>query len=237
MCSERRARLRGGAFSPLGRTGEFLRMKTDDVSPARDRILAAGRKFFANTLYDDVSVQDIASEAGVAHGLPFHYFGSKLGLYLAVYQQDKNEFVKRRKGVTKEGTPDERLRKFVDFHFQHSREWSATTSFIHRGGAPAKVIAEAEKFRMLGVREVISYFSAVPPTKLQLILGRAWLGFLGEIFLASLENKRLMKDSTIDLVVEMFYEIMARGSGLDLISKNRESNSQIAAVAPRPRAA
>lgn len=198
------------------------RTKVDDGGSARERILAAGRKLFAGTPYDEVAVHEIAREAGAAHGLLFHYFGSKLGLYLAVYTEDKTAFLKKRRLATSLGSPDQRLRRFVEFHFGHFHQWSATALFIHRGGAPAQIIAEAEKFRMLGVREVISYFSDRPATKMQLILGRAWLGFMGEIFVASIGDKRLRGEQGIEIVVEMFYEVMSRGSGLDLTnSTNR----------------
>jgi AcrR family transcriptional regulator len=35
----------------------------------------------------DVAVGDIAKSAGVAHGLLFHYFGTKRGIYLAALRR------------------------------------------------------------------------------------------------------------------------------------------------------
>jgi AcrR family transcriptional regulator len=52
----------------------------------RARILKAAEAIFAHRPYDEVSVDDIADRAGVAHGLVFHYFGSKRGLYLATLE-------------------------------------------------------------------------------------------------------------------------------------------------------
>jgi AcrR family transcriptional regulator len=48
----------------------------------RARIIAAAVELFSDNNYDEVGAADIAKAAGVAHGLPFHYFGSKRGLYL-----------------------------------------------------------------------------------------------------------------------------------------------------------
>ena len=44
---------------------------------ARERLLQAGYAFIAERPFDSVTVDEIADAAGVAHGLLFHYFGTK----------------------------------------------------------------------------------------------------------------------------------------------------------------
>ncbi|HEX6359086.1 helix-turn-helix domain-containing protein [Actinophytocola sp.] len=53
----------------------------------REKVLAAAREQFMTSAYEDVKVADIARAAGVAHGLVFHHFGSKQGLYHEVLCQ------------------------------------------------------------------------------------------------------------------------------------------------------
>ncbi|MDV3128821.1 TetR/AcrR family transcriptional regulator [Mycobacterium sp. 21AC1] len=48
----------------------------------RRRLLASAVELFSDTSYEDVAVADIAKHAGVAHGLLFHYFGNKRGIFL-----------------------------------------------------------------------------------------------------------------------------------------------------------
>lgn len=55
-----------------------------DHDARRQQILDAARRLFASRDYSTVSMQDIASAAGVARGLLNHYFGSKHDLYLEV---------------------------------------------------------------------------------------------------------------------------------------------------------
>ena len=55
-----------------------------DQDARRRQILAAARRLFADRDYSSVSLQDIASAAGVTRGLLHHYFGSKHDLYLEV---------------------------------------------------------------------------------------------------------------------------------------------------------
>nr|WP_241726057.1 TetR/AcrR family transcriptional regulator [Dietzia sp. DQ11-38-2] len=50
----------------------------------RGRVLEAAAETFAERDYSAVTVSEIARRAGVAHGLVFHHFGSKQGLYRAV---------------------------------------------------------------------------------------------------------------------------------------------------------
>jgi AcrR family transcriptional regulator len=51
------------------------------AAETRRRLVAVAVELFSDNSYDDVVVGDIAKSAGVAHGLVFHYFGSKRGIY------------------------------------------------------------------------------------------------------------------------------------------------------------
>lgn len=53
----------------------------------REKVLAAARDLFMSSPYAEVKAGDIAKAAGVAHGLVFHHFGSKQGLYREVLGQ------------------------------------------------------------------------------------------------------------------------------------------------------
>lgn len=50
----------------------------------REQILRVATRLFALRPYSEVSVNDIAEDAGIARGLLHHYFGSKRELYLEV---------------------------------------------------------------------------------------------------------------------------------------------------------
>ncbi|MGU3293211.1 TetR/AcrR family transcriptional regulator [Williamsia sp. M5A3_1d] len=53
----------------------------------RDRMVAAASELFAERDYGDVTIADIATRAGVAHGLLFHHFSNKEGIYRAVLDE------------------------------------------------------------------------------------------------------------------------------------------------------
>lgn len=54
----------------------------------REQLLLAGEKAFAKAAYEDVSVDDITERAGVAHGLFFHYFGSKRKFFVELLRRE-----------------------------------------------------------------------------------------------------------------------------------------------------
>ena len=53
----------------------------------RRQILKAAIETFRDQPYSEVSLEELANEAGVTRGLLHHYFGSKRALYLAVLEQ------------------------------------------------------------------------------------------------------------------------------------------------------
>jgi len=57
------------------------------AAETRRRLIDTAIDLFAERHYDDVAVTDIAKGAGVAHGLLFHYFGTKRGIYLAAMRE------------------------------------------------------------------------------------------------------------------------------------------------------
>ena len=53
----------------------------------REQILDAANELFAERGYDEVSVEEIASSAGVTRGLVHHYFGGRKEVYIALLER------------------------------------------------------------------------------------------------------------------------------------------------------
>src|SRR3954451_1186433 len=58
-----------------------------DPGQRRDQILDAANVLFAERAYDDVSIEDIASCAGVTRGLVHHYFGGRKDVYIGLLER------------------------------------------------------------------------------------------------------------------------------------------------------
>ena len=65
-------------------TPKFSRL---DPAQRRDQILDAASALFAERPYDAVSIEDIASAAGVTRGLVHHYFGGRNEVYIALLER------------------------------------------------------------------------------------------------------------------------------------------------------
>ena len=59
----------------------------------RDRILEAAIRVFARTGYHRARVSDIASEAGIAYGLVYHYFDTKEDLLASLFRERWSVFL------------------------------------------------------------------------------------------------------------------------------------------------
>ena len=58
-----------------------------DPGQRREQILDAANALFAERAYDEVSIEDIASAAGVTRGLVHHYFGGRKEVYIALVER------------------------------------------------------------------------------------------------------------------------------------------------------
>jgi len=58
-----------------------------DPAQRREQILDAANALFAQRAYGEVSIEDIASAAGVTRGLVHHYFGGRTEVYVALLER------------------------------------------------------------------------------------------------------------------------------------------------------
>src|SRR5258708_6220828 len=66
-------------------------LATAQAEEPRERILASALERFRVRGFDATTMRDVASEAGVATGAAYYYFGSKQDLVMAFYEQTARE--------------------------------------------------------------------------------------------------------------------------------------------------
>ena len=80
----------------------------------RQLILDAAVRVFARDGYHTSRVADIATEAGIAHGLLYHYFRSKEEVLITLFRENWSELLGRLRAVeVSTGPADEKLRGMV----------------------------------------------------------------------------------------------------------------------------
>lgn len=94
----------------------------------RQSILDAAVRVFARSGYHTSRVGDIAEEAGVAHGLLYHYFSSKDEVLATIFRENWRQLVERFRHVELSDEPaDEQLRGIAKILL---RSWRADPDLV-----------------------------------------------------------------------------------------------------------
>ncbi|MFJ6570198.1 TetR/AcrR family transcriptional regulator [Streptomyces sp. NPDC091292] len=125
---------------------------TDRSLARRAELIAIGRKLFADTSYDALSMDDIARHAQVAKGLIYYYFKSKRGYYLAIIEDSVADLVARAGGET-ELPGVTRVHRTMEGYLRYAEQNQAAYRTIISGGVGFD--AEVHAIRD-GVREAIT---------------------------------------------------------------------------------
>jgi TetR/AcrR family transcriptional regulator len=105
----------------------------------RKKLLAAGRKEFANRGFEGARVDEIAKRAGVNKQLVYHHFGNKDELYRHVLQNIYQDIREREQALNLEALPPlEAIQKLVEFSFEYTarnRDFAAILidENVHKG--------------------------------------------------------------------------------------------------------
>jgi AcrR family transcriptional regulator len=178
---------------------------TDRSLARRAELIAIGRKLFADTSYDALSMDDIARQAHVAKGLIYYYFKSKRGYSLAIVEDSVAELVSRAAGGL-ELPPAERVHRTIDGYLRYAEHHQAAYRTIITGGVGFDVEVQAIRE---GVREVIVQTIAqgaygrreIAPLPRMALLG--WLYSVEGATLDWIGHQALPRDTMRELLVKM----------------------------------
>ena len=194
-----------------------LTARAQQAIETRERIVAAAVKIFSETTYDDVAVGDIAKAAGVAHGLLFHYFGSKRGIYLEAMSGAAEElaaaFV-----FQPDLPPVEQLRHAVASHLRYLTENPGLAERLILGGRGADPLAwevfEAARWRAVeATAELFGVDAGRPAVRMA---GRAAVSAMDEAAIFWLHNDQPFGiDEMVDWMVAMVAAVMREAIRLD----------------------
>jgi AcrR family transcriptional regulator len=172
----------------------------------RSELIATGRKLFANTSYDALSVDDIAQHAGVAKGLIYYYFKSKRGYYLAIVEDSVAELVSLAAGGA-ELPRVQRVQRTVEAYLRFAQYNEAAYRTIITGGVgfdtQVQAIRDAVRTGLVGtVAEGAYGHRDIPPIARLALLG--WLSSVEWLTLEWLGHRdELRREIPRDLLVRM----------------------------------
>ncbi|MFI1444416.1 TetR/AcrR family transcriptional regulator [Streptomyces fructofermentans] len=190
---------------------------TDRSLARRAELIAIGRKLFADTSYDALSMDDIAKQAQVAKGLIYYYFKSKRGYYLAIVQDSVTDLVSRAAGGL-ELPPDQRVHRTIEGYLRYAEHNQAAYRTIISGGVgfDAEVHAIRESVREAIVETIAEGAYGrrrVAPLPRMALLG--WLCSVEGATLDWIDHHGLSRDLMRELLVKTLGGTMRAVEELD----------------------
>ena len=176
-----------------------------EPSERRAELLAAGEKLFSERAFDDVSLDDLADEAGISKNLLYHYFAGKRELYIEMVRDATARMVAAT-APDASLEPAEQLHASIDAHLNYAREHAQGYIALQRGaGVDAEVQAIVLEARE---RVVARALAALPfpdgaPAEVELAL-HAWVGTIDSLTIRWLEHPGLPQERVRDLLAEIF---------------------------------
>src|SRR3954452_2370956 len=129
-----------------------------DPGQRRDQILDAANALFAERAYDEVSIEDIASSAGVTRGLVHHYFGGRKDVYIGLLERlgaEREERLRPPVGRDARARVADTVSRWLDWTEANRAIWLATI-------AHGEEIADPEVRRVVSelVRRAVALLTA-----------------------------------------------------------------------------
>ena len=186
-----------------------LTARSLQAADTRQRLIEAAVKLFSENDYEEVAVGDIAKSIGAAHGLLFHYFGTKRGIYLAALRSAARD-LEASYGETADLPAGQQVRALFTAHLRYlSAHPGLALRLIlaGRGGdAEAWSVFETDRWHAIdSVATILGLNPSVRPLRLML---RAAAGAVDEATVQWLQDSQPF---AAERMVEAFVEMTAAG--------------------------
>ncbi|MFS4092933.1 TetR/AcrR family transcriptional regulator [Streptomyces sp. AF1A] len=187
------------------RTGVRRRL---GVEERRQQLIGVALELFSRRSPDEVSIDEIASAAGISRPLVYHYFPGKLSLYEAALKR-ASEDLAGRFAEPHEGPLGARLlrvmRRFFDFVDEHGPGFAA----LMRGGpavGSSTTNALIDSVRQAAYDQMLSHLGVTEaPPRLELVV-RSWISLAESTALLWLDGRRVPR---AELEVQLVHDFAA----------------------------
>ncbi|MFD7702559.1 TetR/AcrR family transcriptional regulator [Streptomyces caelestis] len=196
-------------------TGARRRM---GVEERRQQLIGVALELFSRRSPDEVSIDEIASRAGISRPLVYHYFPGKLSLYEAALSRAAEDLASRFEEPRK-GPLGSRLRRvmarFFDFVDEHGPGFAA----LMRGGpavGSSATNALIDFVRQAAYGQMLSHMGVVgpAPARLELVV-RSWISLVESTALIWLDGRRVPREELEAQLVQDFAALAAVAAARD----------------------
>ncbi|MFD4502484.1 TetR/AcrR family transcriptional regulator [Streptomyces sp. NPDC058457] len=178
------------------------------VEERRQQLIGVALELFSRRSPDEVSIDEIASAAGISRPLVYHYFPGKLSLYEAALKR-ASEDLAARFTEPHEGPLGARLlrvmRRFFDFVDEHGPGFAA----LMRGGpavGSSATNALIDSVRQVAYEQILAHLDITEaPARLELVI-RSWISLAESTALIWLDGRRIPRG---ELEVQLVHDFAA----------------------------
>jgi len=171
----------------------------------RSRLLALGVELFSRHSYDELSVDDIAKQAGISKGLLYHYFDGKRGFYVESVRQAARDLRERvESAIDVESDPLNQLRAGIRAYLGYVGDHARAYVALLRGGIgyDPEVAAIVDETREFFLNRLLRDFEHPPDPPLRNAL-RGFVGFVEAASLDWAEHRDLRHAEVATLLLKM----------------------------------
>jgi AcrR family transcriptional regulator len=175
----------------------------------RDQLLALGVRHFTGRPYEDVSLDEIAVEAGISKGLVYHYYPTKRDFYVAALREATRDMLALVE-TDPRLPPDEQLRIGLAGYLDYVRAHAPAYRAVLRGGVGGvpEVAKIAEDFRSAIQDRVLAGLGGEPPRSRQRLAVRAWIGLVEAASLDWIEHQDLPAETVVEMLAGALMELL-----------------------------
>jgi AcrR family transcriptional regulator len=188
-------------------TPAYTRLENDE---RRRLLLELGAELFTRHAYDEISMAQIAREAGISKALLYHYFPSKQDYFVATLASGAEELralVEPDPGLP----PAEALMAAVDAYLSWIDENAAAYSKLLQSAATVPEVRElVEGVRTETVERILEGVGATEPAARTAV--RGWLWFMDGACLDWIAHRDIERQQLLGLILgTLFGALMAAG--------------------------
>lgn len=186
------------------------------VDERRAQLLELGLRLFSERAYDEVSIDDIAREAGVSKGLLYHYFGGKRAFYVACVANAAEALLDEIEPSVDQ--PDhERAGAGLHAYLRFVEERAGAYGALMRSGIgnDPEVAAILEAARAAIVARMLEGMGLTHPRPIFRLAARSWIGQVEAACLEWLDRGEPDRETVVKLLLGSLYGTLMAAKALD----------------------
>lgn len=186
----------------------------------RAQLIDLGARMLAERPLEQISVEDIADQAGVSRGLLFHYFASKSEFHLAIVRHTSQQMLARTEPADT-GDPIETLRSVLASYVDYVTENRTTYVSLLRGTASGDPHMREvfEQTRDVMAARTLDQLPTIglPRTPQVELAVRGWIAFVEEATISWLRSPAISREELIELTVHALPALASAAAGLTVM--------------------